>query len=176
MTARSRLPKRLVWVALLFIATGVGTISSELEDFFGELAPVLTDGAASGLSGGSIASLLISIGLGVLYVWTGYSLLRRWECWRRRAVYLSKFFIGLLVAFGIVLGLGSLSESAPLSLWIGEQQIQDSSSPLWTLGVITILSGLGVVVGLFVWALQVLQDDAMRREFFDESEELQSSA
>jgi len=170
MTARSRLPKRLVWVALLFIAAGVGTISSELEDFFGELAPVLTDGAASGLLGGLIASLLISIGLGVLYVWTGYSLLRRWECWRRRAVYLSKFFIGLLVAFGIVLGLGSLSGSA--SLWIGEQQTQDPSSSLWTLGVIPTLSGLGVMVGLFVWALQVLQDDAMRREFFDESEEL----
>jgi uncharacterized BrkB/YihY/UPF0761 family membrane protein len=170
MTARSRLPKRLVWVALLFIAAGVGTISSELEDFFGELAPVLTDGAASGLLGGSIASLLISIGLGVLYVWTGYSLLRRWECWRRRAVYLSKFFIGLLVAFGIVLGLGSLSGSA--SLWIGEQQTQDPSSSLWTLGVIPTLSGLGVMVGLFIWALQVLQDDAMRREFFDESEKL----
>ena len=170
MTARGRLPMRLVWVALLFIAAGVGTISSELEDFFGELAPVLTDGAASGLLGGSIASLLISIGLGVLYVWTGYSLLRRWECWRRRAVYLSKFFIGLLVAFGIVLGPGSLSGSA--SLWIEEQQIQDSSSPLWTLGVIPTLSGLGVMVGLFIWALQVLQDDAMRREFFDESEKL----
>ena len=170
MTARSRLPKRLVWVALLFIATGVGTISSELEDFSGELAPVLTDGAASGPPWGSIASLLISIGLGVLYVWTGYSLLRRWECWRRRAVYLSKFFIGFLVASGIVLGLGSLSGSA--SLWIGEQQIQDPSSSLWTLGVIPTLSGLGVMVGLFIWALQVLQDDAMRREFFDESEEL----
>ena len=170
MTARSRLPKRLVWVALLFIATGVGTISSELEDFFGELAPVLTDGAASGPPWGSIARLLISIGLGVLYVWTGYSLLRRWECWRRRAVYLSKFFIGFLVASGIVLGLGSLSGSA--SLWIGEQQIQDPSSSLWTLGVIPTLSGLGVMVGLFIWALQVLQDDAMRREFFDESEKL----
>jgi len=54
-------------------------------------------------------------------------------------------------------------------------QIQDPSSPLWTLGPIAILAGLSVVIGLFVWALRVLQEGAVRREFFDEAEELQSS-
>lgn len=174
MSRYSRLPKCLVWVACLFLLTGAGTLTSELEDFVGELAPVLTDGAASGLSVGSIIGLFIGVGLGVLYFWTGYGLLRRRERWRRRATYLSKFFIGLLAIFGVAFAAGSLSGSA--SLWIGEQQIQDPSSSLWTLGSLTILAGLGVVIGLFVWALRVLQDDAMRREFYDEAEEISSPA
>lgn len=170
MARHRRLPKRLVWVACLFLLIGVGTLTSELEDFVGELAPVLTDGAASGLSVGSITSLFISVGLGVLYFWAGYGLLRRRERWRQRAVYLSKFFIGLMAIAGVVFAVGSLSGSASVS--IGGQQIQDPS-PLWTLGSLTIL----VVIGLlFVWALRVLQDEAMRREFFEETVEASSSA
>lgn len=174
MARYSRLPKRLVWVALLFIGTGASTVSSEIGEFFNGLAPVLTNGAASGPSTGSITGVVISVGLGVLYIWTGYGLLRRWERWRRRAVYLSKFFVGLFLAGGVVLSIGFFSGSA--SLWIGELQIQDPSSPLWTLGSVTILAGVGVVASLFVWALRVLQDEAMCREFFEETEEVSSSA
>lgn len=174
MARYSRLPKRLVWVAILFIGTGAATVSSEIEELSNELAPVLTNGMASDPWIGSIIGIVISGGLGALYIWTGYGLLRRWERWRLRAVYLSKVFICLLAIFGVFFAVGSLSGSS--SLWIGEQQIQDPSSPLWMLGSITILVGLGVVVGLFVWALRVLQDDAIRREFFEEAEEVSPPA
>jgi hypothetical protein len=170
MARYSRLPNRLVWVALLFIGMGASTVSSELEEFLTELTPLLTNGAASGLSASSIMGVVIGGGLGVLYIWTGYGLLRQWERWRQRAIYLSKFFLGFLAIFGIIFAIGSVSGSWSVSL--GGQQIQDPS-PLWALGTIAVIGGFGA---FFVWALRVLQDEAIRREFFGEAEEVSSSA
>jgi uncharacterized membrane protein (UPF0136 family) len=175
MNVPGRLPKRLVWAALLFFFTGAGTASAEIEDFAGQVASTVTGEATAALSVGAVGSLIIGLALGILYVWAGYGLLRRQERWRRRAVYLSRFFIGLFGLAALAALFGEVTAIELGSLSSGEQQAGDLQSGnlltfLWTFRALALVV-IGAATSAYWWALRVLQSDSIRREFLREKEE-----
>jgi uncharacterized membrane protein (UPF0136 family) len=175
MDVPGRLPKRLVWAALLFLFTGAGTASAEIEDFAGQVASTLTGEATAALSVGAVGSLIIGLALGILYFWAGYGLLQRQERWRRRAAHLSRFFIGLfgLAALAALFGEVTAIELGFLSS--GKQQAGDLKSgnlltSPWTFRALALVV-IGTATGAYWWALRVLQSDPIRQEFLGENKE-----
>ena len=176
MSAQSRLPKRLVWAAPFFLFTGAGTASVEIEDFAGQVAsPPIGEGMGAP-SLGAVVSLIITAALGIFYFWAGFGLLRRQERWHRRAVYLSRFSIGLL---GLAALFGEVTAIELDSLSGGKQQAGDLQSgnlltSPWTFRALALVV-IGAATGAYWWALRVLQSDSIRREFLGENKEAISS-
>jgi len=170
MSAQSRLPKRLVWAALLFLFTGASTASAGIEDFVRQVAaPPIGEGVGAP-SVGAVFSLIITTALGILYFWAGFGLLRRQERWRRRAVYLSRVLIGLLGLCFTIFLFREISGFELEGLWTADQSAE---TPLFPPPVIRLLALLllGVAAGVYGQALRVLQSDSIRREFLGENEE-----
>mgnify|MGYP007038804366 FL=1 len=170
MSAQSRLPKRLVWAALLFLFTGASTASAGIEDFAGQVAsPPIGEGMAAP-SVGAVVSLIITAALGIFYFWAGFGLLRRQERWRRRAVYLSRVLIGLLGLCFTIFLFGEISSFELEGLWTADQSAGTPPLPPPVIRLLALLL-LGIVTGIYVQALRVLQSDSIRREFLGENKE-----
>lgn len=174
MNAHNRLPKRLVWVALLFLFSGAGTASAEIEDFVRQMASAPTDGATGALSAGAGLMLLTSVALGILYFWAGYGLLRRQERWRRRAVHLSRLFIGLFGLAALVFLFGEVSATELGSLSGGDQKAGEPLSSPWAFRTVALLA-LGAASGAYWWALRALQSSSIRGAFPGENKEASST-
>lgn len=174
MSTPNRLPTRLVWAALLFLFTGAGTASAEIEDFVREAAPALIGETAGAPSAGAVVSLIITVALSILYFWAGYGLLRRQEGWRRRAAYLSRFFIGLLGLGIFVVLFGEVTAIELGSLSSGEQQAGEPLVSPWAFRALA-LPVIGAAIGAYWWALRVLQSDSIQQEFLGETEEATST-
>ena len=170
MSTQSRLPRRLVWAALLFLFTGAGTASAGIEDFVRQVGSPPFGEGMSALSVGAVASFIITAALGILYFWTGFGLLRRQERWRRRAVYLSRVLIGLLGLCFTIFLFGEISGLELEGLWTADQSAETSPFPPPVIRLLALLL-LGIVTGVYVQALRVLQSNAIRREFLGENKE-----
>lgn len=174
MSAHGRLPRGLVWAAVLFLLTGMGTASAGLEDFLREVAPALSEGSAGSFSVGAVLSLLASVGLGVFYFWAGFGLLRRQERWRRRAAYLSRLFIGLF-GLGFVIVLFGEVSAPELGFLSGGEQQSGSLRSSWLVRA-TLLLAIGAVTSAYWWALRVVQSESVRGEFIEQKEESTAAA
>ena len=174
MSTRNRLPKRLVWAALLFLFTGVCTASAEIEDFVRQVGSPPIGGATGALSAGAVVTVIISVALGVLYFWAGYGLLRRQERWRWRAVYLSRILIGFLGLGVLVFLFGEDSSVQIEGLRSTGQLTETLPLPRWTIRSLALLL-LGAAMGAYWWALRVLQSDSIQKEFLGEKEEATST-
>ena len=155
MSTRNRLPKRLVWAALLFLSTGVCTASAEIEDFVRQVGSPPIGGATGPLSAGAVVTVISSVALGVLYFWAGYGLLRRQERWRWRAVYLSRILIGFLGLGVLVFLFGEVSSIQIEGLRSTGQLTETLPLPRWTIRSLALLL-LGAAMGAYWWALRVL--------------------
>jgi len=170
MSAKSRLPKRLVWAALLFLFTGASTASAGIEDFVRQVAAPPIGGGRGSPSVGAVVSLIITAALGILCFWTGFGLLRRQKRWRRRAVYLSRVLIGLLGLCFTIFLFGEISGFELEGLWTADQSAEAPPLPPPVIRLLALLL-LGIVTGVYVQALRVLQSDSIRREFLEENKE-----
>lgn len=174
MSTNRRLPRRLVWTAVLFLLTGMGTASAGIEDFLRGVAPALSGESAGAFPGGAVLSLVISVGLGVLYFWAGFGLLRRQERWRRRAANLSRLFIGLFGLGFVVVLFGEVSAPDLGFVLDGEQQTRILPAS-WVIRA-TLLLAIGAVTSAYWWALRVVQSESVRGEFIEQSEEVSATA
>ena len=138
------------------------------------MASAPTDGATGALSVGAGLTLLTSVALGILYFWAGYGLLRRQERWRRRAVHLSRLFIGLFGLAALVVLFGELSTVELGSLSGGDQQVRDSLVFPWAFRTLALLV-IGAASGAYWWALRVLQSASIRGAFLGENKEASST-
>ena len=148
MSTCNRLPRRLVWAALLFLFTGVCTASAEIEDFVRQVGSPPIGGATGALSAGAVVTVITSVALGVLYFWAGYGLLRRQERWR--AVYLSRILIGFLGLGVLVFLFGEVSSIQIEGLRSTGQLTETLPLPRWTIRSLALLL-LGAAMGAYWW-------------------------
>ena len=173
MDARNRLPKRLVWIAILFLLTGMGTASAGAEEFIREVVPALIGETVGGPAMGALLSLIVSVSLGILYFWAGYGLLRRQERWRRRATYLAAA-LSVLLGLSLVLIVGAyladVRGTAEGATWVWLDQEVAPASPRGMLVAAVVTAVLGGFAAAFGWACSVLRGPPTYETFASEED------
>jgi hypothetical protein len=172
MNTGDQLPRRIVWIAILFLTAGTGTIGAALDDVLRELAPALMGKAASGPTVRVVFAVVVSISLGALYFRAGFGLLRRQERWRRRASSLAAA-LSVLLGLSLVLIVGGYladaqgaAQNAITLDWRGQEVAPQSPRGMLVAAVITaVLGGLTVAFG---WAFSVLRGSPTYETFASE--------
>jgi len=173
MNASGQLPRRIVWIAILFLTAGTGTIGAALDDFLRELAPALVGKAASGPTAGAVFAAVVSTSLGALYFRVGFGLLRRQERWRRRATYLAAA-LSVLLGLSLVLIVGAyLADArgtAEGATWVWLDQEVAPASPRGMLVAAVVTAVLGGFAAAFGWACSVLRGPPTYETFVPEED------